>query len=140
MSAYNYTLFEIFVLSMPAQKREQRHTQCLPPKSLTALSVRYTKFEHTLQGRIFIPPCDVLSKKTAAGTLLPPKPFYKHLPQGGSFLYINMHKMMGRKMAGTRFMTLTFVAPSMFSARAAIIKDPTQVISAMTLSLRKGWR
>ena len=49
-----------------------------------------------------------------------------------------MQRKIGRKMAGTRFMTLIFVTPSMLRARAAIIKDPTQVISAMTLSTKKG--
>ena len=43
---------------------------------------------------------------------------------------------MGRKMAGTRFITLILVSPSMFSDRATISRDPTQVISAMTASPR----
>ena len=47
---------------------------------------------------------------------------------------------MGRKMAGTRFMTLIFVIFSIFSPRAKISKDPTQVISAITTSLKTGER
>ena len=40
---------------------------------------------------------------------------------------------MGRKMAGTRFITLILVRPSIFSDSAMISKEPTQVISAMVL-------
>ena len=43
-------------------------------------------------------------------------------------------------MAGTRFMTLIFVRPSIFRLRATISKEPTQVISAMTASPRRGER
>lgn len=53
---------------------------------------------------------------------------------------MNLHSRIGRKMAGTRFMTLILVTPSMFSESATISREPTQVISAMTASPRKGWR
>ena len=49
-----------------------------------------------------------------------------------------MHKKIGRMQAGTRFITLILVMPSMFSARATISSEPTQVISAITASPRKG--
>ena len=53
-------------------------------------------------------------------------------------IYINVHSRMGRKMAGTRFMTLILVTFSMFRDRATISREPTQVISAMTVSLSSG--
>ena len=43
-------------------------------------------------------------------------------------------------MAGTRFITLIFVRPSIFKDRATMSSDPTQVISAMTASPKKGER
>ena len=43
-------------------------------------------------------------------------------------------------MAGTRFITLILVNPSMFREIATIIREPTQVISAMTASARNGAR
>ena len=49
---------------------------------------------------------------------------------------------MGRKMAGTKFITLILVRPSMFKDSATISKEPTQVISAITaiaqIGLEKG--
>ena len=50
--------------------------------------------------------------------------------------HITRHSRMGRKMAGTRFITLILVRPSMFKDSATISKEPTQVISAMTASPR----
>ena len=50
----------------------------------------------------------------------------------------NRHKKIGRKIAGIRFMTLIFVMPSIFRLMAKIRREPTQVISAMTASPRKG--
>ena len=43
-------------------------------------------------------------------------------------------------MAGTRFMTLIFVMPSILKDSATIINEPTQVISAMTASRSSGSR
>ena len=57
-----------------------------------------------------------------------------------SLVYINVQKRIGRKMAGTRFMTLILVSPSILKASATISREPTQVISAMTVSLRRGCR
>ena len=52
--------------------------------------------------------------------------------------YINRHSKIGRKIAGTRFMTLILVTFSIFRLRATISREPTQVISAITLSLSRG--
>ena len=41
-------------------------------------------------------------------------------------------------MAGTRFITLIFVTFSIFSPSATIRSEPTQVISAITVSLSRG--
>ena len=41
-------------------------------------------------------------------------------------------------MAGTRFMILIFDATSIFSPNATMSREPTQVISAITLSLSRG--
>ena len=54
-------------------------------------------------------------------------------------LYMKRHSRMGNRQAGTRFMTLIFVMPSIFRLRAAMSREPTQVISAITASPpRKG--
>ena len=47
---------------------------------------------------------------------------------------------MAKKMAGTKFMIFSLVAPSIFNPRPMIKRLPTQVISAMTGSLRMGER
>ena len=47
---------------------------------------------------------------------------------------------IGIRQAGTRFMTLIFVRFSIFRPSARISREPTQVISAMTISLRRGCR
>ena len=39
------------------------------------------------------------------------------------------------RQAGTRFMTLIFVTPSMFKDNAAMRREPTQVISFCTAAL-----
>ena len=49
-------------------------------------------------------------------------------------LYRNLHSKIGTNTAGTRFITLIFVTPSIFVANATINSDPTQVISAITAS------
>ena len=41
---------------------------------------------------------------------------------------------MGKKIAGTIFITLILVIFSMFKDRAMISREPTQVISPMTVS------
>ena len=52
--------------------------------------------------------------------------------------YINRHSKIGRKIAGTRFMTLILVTFSIFRLRATISREPTQVISAITASPSRG--
>lgn len=56
----------------------------------------------------------------------------------GQEIYINRQSKIGRKMAGTRFMILIFDATSIFSPNATMSREPTQVISAITLSLSRG--
>ena len=53
-------------------------------------------------------------------------------------VYINQHSKIGRKIAGTRFMTLILVPFSIFRLRATISREPTQVISAITASPSRG--
>ena len=53
-------------------------------------------------------------------------------------VYINRHSRIGRKIAGTRFMTLILVTFSIFRLRATISREPTQVISAITASPSRG--
>ena len=42
-------------------------------------------------------------------------------------VYINQHSKIGRKIAGTRFMTLILVTFSIFRLRATISREPTPV-------------
>ena len=49
-------------------------------------------------------------------------------------------RRIGRNMAGTKFITLILVTPSIFRLMATISSEPTQVISATTASLRRGAR
>ena len=52
----------------------------------------------------------------------------------------NRQRRIGRNMAGTKFITLILVIPSIFRLMATISSEPTQVISATTASLRRGAR
>ena len=52
--------------------------------------------------------------------------------------YQSRHSRMGRKMAGRWFMILSLVTPSMLRPRPMIKTEPTQVISAMAISPKKG--
>ena len=53
----------------------------------------------------------------------------------GFSVYRIWHRRMGMRQAGTRFMTLIFVTPSMFKDNAAMRREPTQVISFCTAAL-----
>lgn len=53
---------------------------------------------------------------------------------------MNRQSSMGKKIAGTKFMTLILVIPSMFKLMARMSSDPAQDISAMTASLSSGAR
>ena len=86
------------------------------------------------------PPADCTSTALDTPTGVPSKkPLSEKFPEA-AFYHMNRHSRSGGSIAGTRFITLIFVSPSIFKPIATIIREPTQVISAMTASPRKGAR
>ncbi len=51
---------------------------------------------------------------------------------------MNMHNSIGRKIAGTKFMILSFVIPSILRESPIIMSEPTQVISETVASVKYG--
>ena len=55
-----------------------------------------------------------------------------------AYFYINKYIKIGKNIAGIYFITFNLVTLSIFIPRPIINNDPTQVISAITISLKYG--